>query len=369
VIRFCAILLIGLMTLWPRTLLAQSPDDAVNPVRIGDQWTYDTKDEITGATTRTFTATITEITPKEIVTRLTFRGSTGTALVAFDREWNRTANGDFRFKPNDAQGVRFPLAVGKEWRSEFVNSNVKTGVNMKGSSSSKIVAQETVTTPAGSFETFKVERQLKEFNAADPSRSADAQIVMWYAPQINHWVRRTIVTKVDKRMSSNETDELVAYNRTTREPASATAPTKTPNPAAPAETQQDERKVALKSGESVVLRQFIFVSNCISMLTAPTTIDVLQGADEVSLSVREQMVVPLTRNCPNPVPGGVVVATAKTIDQPKEVKITYRLNYTTKTGPRQSSNSYIISLFPGDAVSVPTPSENSASPSPPASPQ
>ena len=234
-IRFCAILLIGLMTLWPRSLLAQSPDDAVNPVRIGDQWTYDTKDEITGATTRTFTGTITEITPKEIVTRLTFRGSTGTALVAFDHEWNRTVNGDFKFKPNDAQGVRFPLAVGKEWRSEYVNSNVKTGVNMKGSSSSKIVAQETVTTPAGSFETFKVERQLKEFNAADPSRSAEAQVVMWYAPQINHWVRRTIVTKVEKRMRSNETDELVAYNRTTREPAPATPLTNAPDPGAPAE--------------------------------------------------------------------------------------------------------------------------------------
>src|SRR5580704_691792 len=99
------------MALWPRTLVAQSPDDAANPVRVGDQWTYDTKDEIVGATTRTYTATITEITPKEIVTRLTFRGSTGTALVSFDHEWNRTQNGDLRIKPNDAHGVRFPLAV------------------------------------------------------------------------------------------------------------------------------------------------------------------------------------------------------------------------------------------------------------------
>jgi hypothetical protein len=158
-------------------------------------------------------------------------------------------------------------------------------------------------------------------------------------------------------------------------PAPTTPPTKAPDPvasvapAAPAETQQDQRKVALKSGESAVLRQFIFVSNCKSMLTAPTTIDVLQGADEVSLSVREQMVVPLTRNCPDPVPGGVVVATAKTIDQPKEVKVTFRLNYTTKTGPRQSSNSYIVSLFPSDAASAPAPSVNSASPPQPASPQ
>jgi hypothetical protein len=181
-------------------------------------------------------------------------------------------------------------------------------------------------------------------------------------------IRLKFNTKLGERQDSS-TYLVSLFPGTTHEPAPATPLTKAPDPAAPAETQQDPRKVALKSGESVVLRNFIFVSNCKSMLTAPTTIDVLEGADGVSLSVRDEMVVPRTRNCPDPVPGGVVVATAKTIDQPKEVKVTYRLNYTTKTGPRQSSNSYIISLFPSDAVSAPTPSVNSASPSQSASPQ
>jgi hypothetical protein len=183
-------------------------------------------------------------------------------------------------------------------------------------------------------------------------------------------IRLKFNTKIGERQDSS-TYLVTLFPATTHEPPPTSPPTKTPDPvasvapAAPAETQQDQRKVALKSGESVVLRQFIFVSNCKSVLTAPTTIDVLEGPDEVSLSVREQMVVPLSKNCPDPVPGGVVVATAKTIDQAKEVKITYRLNYTTKTGPRQSSNTYVISLFPGDAVSAPTP----ASPPQSASPQ
>jgi hypothetical protein len=181
-------------------------------------------------------------------------------------------------------------------------------------------------------------------------------------------IRLKFNTKLGERQDSS-TYLVTLFPGTTPVPAPATPLTNAPDPAVPTETQQDQRKVALKSGESVVLRQFIFVSNCKSILTAPTTIDVLQGADEVSLSVREQMVVPLTRNCPDPVPGGVVVATAKTIDQPKEVKVTFRLNYTTKTGPRQSSNSYIVSLFPSDAASAPTPPVNSASPSQPASPQ
>lgn len=192
---------------------AQSPDDATNPVRVGDFWTYDTKDEITGKTTGTYTGTVSEITSGEIVTHLTFRASNGTGLVAFDHQWNRMANGEWRYKPNDAHGIQFPLSVGKEWRSEYVSSNVRTGANFKGSSLSKIAAQEMITSPAGSFDTFRVERQDKEYNVANPSRSTESQFTLWYAPQINHWVRRTIVTKVDKRTVSNQTDELIEFGR------------------------------------------------------------------------------------------------------------------------------------------------------------
>ncbi len=194
--------------------------------------------------------------------------------------------------------------------------------------------------------------------------------------EANLTIRLGFNTKLGERQDSS-TYLVTLFPGTTHQSAPATLPTKTPDPAPPAQTQQappaqtqqETRKVALKSGESVVLRNFFFASNCESVLTAPTTIEVLEGADEVSLSIRDEMVLPRTRNCPNSIPGGVVVATAKKIDQPKEVKVTYRLNYTTKMGARQSSNSYIISLFPGDAVSMPAPPVISASPTQPASPQ
>jgi hypothetical protein len=198
---------------FPCLASAQTPDDGDNSVNVGDQWTYDTKDEITGTTTRTYTATVSEITPTEIVTHLTFQGRNGTSMVIFDHQWNRIVNGEQRYKPSDGNGVQFPLAVGREWRSDFVASNVKTGANFKGSYRAKIVGQETITSPAGSFETFKIERQVREYNAADPSRSTESQITLWYAPQINHWVRRTIVAKVEKRLRSNQTDELIEFGR------------------------------------------------------------------------------------------------------------------------------------------------------------
>lgn len=210
-IRLFAVSSLVLFMLFPCLASAQVPDDSNNSVQVGDQWTYVTKDEITGNVGRQRTATVTEITPKEIVTRMVTPD--GDSLIVFDHEWNRTKNGNFEYKPHDANGVQFPLAVGKEWRLQYFTSNTKTGTHFKSSDLSKVVAKETVTTDAGTFEVFRIERQVKQFNTADPSRASEFQITLLYAPKINHWVRRTIVAKVEKRTRSNETDELVAFNR------------------------------------------------------------------------------------------------------------------------------------------------------------
>ena len=99
--------------------------------------------------------------------------------------------------------------MGKEWKSEYFSTNTNGGVTIKGLNASKVLSQESVTTPAGTFDTFKIERQEKEYNAKDPSRFSEFQVTLWYAPGINHWVRRTIVNRVENRLNTKETDELV----------------------------------------------------------------------------------------------------------------------------------------------------------------
>jgi len=37
--------------------------------------------------------------------------------------------------------------------------------------------------------------------------------VTWYAPAINHWVKRTVVSRVDKHLLVNNTIELTEYGR------------------------------------------------------------------------------------------------------------------------------------------------------------
>jgi hypothetical protein len=116
---------------------------------------------------------------------------------------------------------------------------------------------------------------------------------------------------------------------------------------AEAYAQKNPKSIALKSGESVDLRNFFFIVNCRSALIGKPEVEVLDGPDEVTLSFREEMVLPRAYNCPKPVPGGIVVATAKEIAEPVEAKLTFRLKYNTKMGERQSSDTYVVSLFPG----------------------
>jgi hypothetical protein len=212
-IRSGVVLFMGLMVLWPRMLVAQPVERPNEEVQVGDAWVYDNKDEITGLPISTYTSLVAEVSSKEIVTNLIVKGNNNRGLVVFDHDWNRLVINNQKFNPNDGHGVRWPLAVGKEWRSGYTTSNTQTGANTKNSSLSKVVAQETVTTPAGTFETFKIDRQLKEYNIADPSRYRDAQMIMWFSPQINHWVRRTFIVKQEKRTISNTTDELIQIIR------------------------------------------------------------------------------------------------------------------------------------------------------------
>jgi hypothetical protein len=208
-----AVLLVAVATVWPHVLVAQSPEETAGTVRVGDRWVYDTRDEMTGYPKETYVEVVTEVSPRETMVNVTLSGNSASAIITYDHDWNCIDSLIWKFKPNDGQGIRLPLTVGKTWRSEFEAKNTQTGANYKGSSSSKVVAQENITTPAGTFETFKIERQVRQFNTADPARFTEIQVVTWYAPQINNMVRRKTVVKFEKRTRSSNSEELADFTR------------------------------------------------------------------------------------------------------------------------------------------------------------
>ena len=79
--------------------------------------------------------------------------------------------------------------------------------------SSRVTGQESVTTKAGTFDTYTIETTQAIRNTKNPSGSSQIMIRTWFSPQVNHWVRRNFLRRVGGLIVSNETIELVEYGR------------------------------------------------------------------------------------------------------------------------------------------------------------
>jgi hypothetical protein len=197
---------------------AQTPASPPPPASMeepmpGDHWAYEIRDEILGTVKFTRTNVVTEVTPKEVSTRFTVSGNANTGSAIFDRLWNVTSRGDWRYTPNDGTGVKLPLAVGKTWSFKSNDVSSKNGDSWSRSGTSKVVGQESVTTKVGTFDAFKIETSLTSRNVANPSRVTQFTSETWYAPALDHWVKRTYSTRVDGHLTENTSETLTEYGR------------------------------------------------------------------------------------------------------------------------------------------------------------
>lgn len=181
-------------------------------VRVGDQWSYDVKDDATGDLRRTITYVATEITDKEITTRAMERGKDRPNTVVFSREWGRIDNGLWQIRPHGYE-IKKPLEVSRDWRNDANSKNLKTGVTLHASAAVKVVGQEKITTPAGEFDTFRIEAKVREVNTKDQTKSSTTSETTWYAPAINRWVKRKTETRAEGRLRDSFTEELTEFSR------------------------------------------------------------------------------------------------------------------------------------------------------------
>lgn len=209
-------------------VLAQTPNPAPTPApaatenvdqekmedpQVGDHWTYEVRDDISGDVKSLLTDTVTDLTDSQISLRITRAGNTSSGYQTFDRSWNLIKSGIYRYSPSDGTGIRAPLAVGKTWSFKSSDINGTSGLSAKRSGTSKVTAQESLTTQAGTFDTFKIETSIRVQNANNATDKAQVVMQTWYAPSIDHWVKRSIVTRSDGRVRANNTTELVEYGR------------------------------------------------------------------------------------------------------------------------------------------------------------
>ena len=116
--------------------------------------------------------------------------------------------------------------------------------------------------------------------------------------------------------------------------------------------------LSMKGGDTLPVRVVTFVTaTCDPLFLNFEGIDIMEGPPEVSLQFEPGMVHTFTpgRDCPKPVKGGTVMATAaKDIAAQKEALLTFRVRFKTKQGPWQYTVRYRVLLFPSGEHKEPT---------------
>jgi hypothetical protein len=145
--------------------------------------------------------------------RFETKGKPGQGFSVYDRLWNVKNGPPWRYQPHDGAGIQVPLKAGASWKFEGDEVNGDNGNIWKRSGRSKVVGQETVTTKAGTFETFKIETVVSRRPTGDPTRKMELTQQTWYAPSVDHWVKRSLVVRGNGNLIANNSIELVEYGR------------------------------------------------------------------------------------------------------------------------------------------------------------
>lgn len=113
-----------------------------------------------------------------------------------------------RFDP-PIPGFKFPLVVGDTWKSSFVGdatnkSKSKTDLDFK------VAARENVKTPAGEFDSFRIESE-GWINGVTWSGSIRMSEVRWYAPAIGRVVKSEYKDYRGGQLWSHTVSELKSF--------------------------------------------------------------------------------------------------------------------------------------------------------------
>ncbi len=193
---------------------APSPAGASAPLALaGDHWTYEVRDEISGAIKFTRTDMVTDIANNAITVRVDFANTGRSTTIFYDSAWNILHDGPFRYSPNDGTGFHLPLTVGAQWKFAADVINSSNGQTFRRTGNSRVTGQDKITTKAGTFDVFVVETDYVGKNVQDPTLVNQTTSRSWFSPDVNHWIKRNFVIRQRGHVVQNNTIELIDYGR------------------------------------------------------------------------------------------------------------------------------------------------------------
>ena len=159
----------------------------------------------------TRTDLVTDVSNNKIAVRFDVAGTGRSGITAYDRSWNVLRDGVFKYSPNDGTGYQFPLTVGAQWKFAIDVTNSANGQTFRRTGTSRVTGQESVTTKAGTFQTFVIETNFIGKNVQDPTLINETSSHTWFSPDVNRWVKRSIVLRQRGNVVQNDTIELIDY--------------------------------------------------------------------------------------------------------------------------------------------------------------
>lgn len=196
----------------PPAATTAAPAD-IRPPLPGDRWTYDVTDDISGKLQSTRTDMITDVAKDAVTVRFDVAGTGRSGTIVYDRAWGIVRADPFKYSPNDGTGIRLPLTPGEQWKFAIDVVNARNGLTFRRTGTSKVVGRENISTKAGSFDAFVIETDFSGHNVQDPSLVNQTSWRTWFAPEVDHWVKRSIVARQRGHVVSKSTVELTKYSR------------------------------------------------------------------------------------------------------------------------------------------------------------
>lgn len=196
-------IIIGLVSTYAHSQTSTSTSKANAPIYCeGDQWRYQQTEHMKqglvhvrlSKTARGGLSEFTHTLEGETATvgaRTEVRNATG----------NRTQLGEMKYAP-DSQAYQFPLQVGKTWEVDYSFTSDTSPTTASGGFKAEVIpnrrqgtatvtALEKVSTPAGSFEAYRIEQsgRLTQPSTGGGTFSAQYHEVNWYAPATKSFVK------------------------------------------------------------------------------------------------------------------------------------------------------------------------------------
>jgi hypothetical protein len=200
---------------------ARADTQVVSPdVQVGNLWRYRKLDGFTNATLYEFTHRIVEVNDREIVVQYQNNDSKNSSLQYYNHDWNILDSEGWKFDPY-APILKFPMSNGLAWNQSFNATNNKSGVTFSSFMNGRILALEKVTVPAGVFEAYRIERDIKRHTTDTNFNTSETHNITWYAPSVRKYIRVETTNSSNGRVRNKEIIELDCYQlKSSRSPDS-----------------------------------------------------------------------------------------------------------------------------------------------------